>query len=225
MEGKKNLQVAILIFKGVTALDFVGPYDVLSFLPNVKVVFVSHTAGELYKDVGTFTIQATASFDQVPNPDIVVVPGGMGTDALMGDKTILQWLCKAHETSLYTTSVCSGSLLLGAAGLLNGLEATTHWNALEFLTNFGAKPVKARVVRQGKIITAAGVSAGIDMALQLVALISDETTAKTVQLSMEYDPQPPFDCGSPEKAGPEIVSKSQLRMQAEMQKFAAELSK
>jgi transcriptional regulator GlxA family with amidase domain len=162
---------------------------------------------------------------QVPNPDIVVVPGGMGTDALMGDKTILQWLCKVHETSLYTTSVCSGSLLLGAAGLLNGLEATTHWNALEFLTNFGAKPVKARVVRQGKIITAAGVSAGIDMALQLVALISDETTAKTVQLSMEYDPQPPYDCGSPEKAGPEIVSKAQLHMQAEMQQFAAELSK
>lgn len=207
MEKGKILQVAMPIFKAMTALDFVGPYEVLNCLPNVKVVFVSHSVG-LYTDLGTLTVQATASFDQVPKPDIVVVPGGVGTRALLEDEAILQWLRKVHETSLYTTSVCTGSLLLAAAGLLSGLEAATHWNAFDLLASLGAKPVKARVVQQGKIITAAGVSSGIDMALQLAALITDETTAKAVQLYIEYDPEPPFDCGSTDKAGPEVLSKA-----------------
>jgi len=207
MEKGKILQVAMPIFKAMTALDFVGPYEVLNCLPNVKVVLVSHSVG-LYTDLGTLTVQATASFDQVPKPDIVVVPGGVGTRALLEDEAILQWLRKVHETSLYTTSVCTGSLLLAAAGLLNGLEATTHWNAFDLLASLGAKPVKARVVQQGKIITAAGVSSGIDMALELAALITDETTAKAVQLYIEYDPEPPFDCGSTDKAGPEVLSKA-----------------
>ncbi|CAK9234531.1 unnamed protein product [Sphagnum jensenii] len=214
----KILQVAMPIFKGVTTLDFVGPYEVLNCLPNVKVVFVSHSAG-LYTDFGTLSIQATASFDQVPKPDIVVVPGGIGTLALMEDETFLQWLRKVHETSLYTTSVCTGSLLLAAAGLLNGLEATTHWSMYDLLASLGAKPTKDRVVRQGKIITAAGVSSGIDMALQLAALITDETTAQVVQLFIEYDPQPPFNCGSPDKAGPELVAKATAYVQKQSQRF------
>jgi len=200
------LQVAIPIFKNVTALDFVGPYELLHILPNVNVVFVSHSKGLYAADGGMLSIEATATFDEVPSPDIVVVPGGYGSNALMADKPILDWIRKAHETSLYTTSVCSGSLLLGAAGILQGKEATTHWMALQMLSNFGAKPVSSRVVQSGKIITAAGVSAGIDMGLKLAALITDDTTAKVVQLMMEYDPQPPFNCGSVDTASPDIVA-------------------
>jgi aminopeptidase N len=200
------LQVAIPIFKNVTALDFVGPYEPLHILPNVNVVFVSHSKGLYTADQGMLSIEATATFDEVPSPDIIVVPGGDGTNALMADKSILDWIRKAHETSLYTTSVCSGSMLLGAAGILQGKEATTHWMALQMLSNFGAKPVSSRVVQSGKIITAAGVSAGIDMGLKLAALITDETTAKVVQLMMEYDPQPPFNCGSVATASPDIVA-------------------
>lgn len=205
-DSPRILQVAIPIFDNVTALDFVGPYEPLHVLPNVKVVFVSHKKGLYTADRGMLSIQASATFDEVPSPDVVVVPGGDGTNALMADKPILDWIRKAHETSLYTTSVCSGSLLLGAAGILQGKEATTHWMALKLLSNFGAIPVSSRVVESGKIITAAGVSAGIDMGLKLAALLSDETTAKVVQLMMEYDPQPPFNCGSVAKASPDVVA-------------------
>lgn len=200
------LQVAIPIFKDVTALDFVGPYEPLQVLPNVNVVFVSHSKGLYAADGGMLSIEATATFDEVPGPDIVVVPGGDVTKAAMADKPLLDWIRKAHETSLYTTSVCTGSLLLGAAGILQGKEATTHWTALQMLSNFGAKPVSSRVVQSGKIITAAGVSAGIDMGLKLAALITDDTTAKVVQLMMEYDPQPPFNCGSVDTASPDVVA-------------------
>lgn len=200
------LQVAIPIFKDVTALDFVGPYEPLHVLPNVNVVFVSHSKGLYAADGGMLSIEATATFDEVPGPDIVVVPGGDVTKAAMADKPLLDWIRKAHETSLYTTSVCTGSLLLGAAGILQGKEATTHWTALQMLSNFGAKPVSSRVVQSGKIITAAGVSAGIDMGLKLAALITDDTTAKVVQLMMEYDPQPPFNCGSVDTASPDVVA-------------------
>lgn len=205
-DSPRILQVAIPIFDNVTALDFVGPYEPLHVLPNVKVVFVSHKKGLYTADRGMLSIQASATFDEVLSPDVVVVPGGDGTNALMADKPILDWIRKAHETSLYTTSVCSGSLLLGAAGILQGKEATTHWIALKLLSNFGAIPVSSRVVESGKIITAAGVSAGIDMGLKLAALLSDETTAKVVQLMMEYDPQPPFNCGSVAKASPDVVA-------------------
>jgi transcriptional regulator GlxA family with amidase domain len=151
------------------------------------------------------TILPEALLSESLDPEIVVVPGGRGTRKLMGEESILAWLRRVHETSLWTTSVCTGSLLLAAAGLLEGLEATTHWLELDTLERFGARPVSRRVVEQGKLMTAAGVSAGIDMALTLAARIAGEETAKAIQLGIEYDPRPPFDSGSPAKAASELV--------------------
>jgi transcriptional regulator GlxA family with amidase domain len=151
------------------------------------------------------SLSADATFDELPEPEIVVVPGGYGTRALMHDETILDWLRHAHEHSTYTTSVCTGSLLLGAAGILDGLEATSHWMALDKLAELGATPVNRRVVEQGKVITAAGVSAGIDMALTLVARAIGPEMSQAIQLGIEYDPQPPFDTGSLDKAPQAIV--------------------
>jgi len=205
----RRLQIAIPIFENMTMLDLVGPYEMLTAVPHFDVVFVAHKRG-LVSDLGSFTMEAKASFDEVPSPDVLVVPGGLGTRALQHDKTILDWIRKAHETTLYTTSVCTGSLLLGAAGLLKGLDATTHWSVLSTLSSFGANPVSARVVRQGKVITAAGVSSGIDMAIQLVELLTDEVTGKAVQLFTEYDPQPPFDSGAPSKATPDVRAKGRV---------------
>jgi len=148
---------------------------------------------------------ADRALDELPDPEVLVVPGGYGTRALMEDETMLSWLRRAHEGSQWTTSVCTGSLLLAAAGILDGLEATTHWLALDLLERYGATPVTRRVVQQGKVITAAGVSSGIDMALTLAARLAGEDIARAIQLGIEYDPQPPFDSGSPAKAGPEIV--------------------
>jgi transcriptional regulator GlxA family with amidase domain len=150
-------------------------------------------------------LEATARFADLPRPDVIVVPGGVGTRDLLEDEAILSWLRTAHETSTWTTSVCTGSLLLGAAGLLDGLRATTHWLELERLARFGAEPAEERVVAQGKIVTAAGVSSGIDMALWLAARIAGDDFAQAIQLLIEYDPQPPFDTGSTAKAPPEMV--------------------
>eukprot|EP00250_Pteridium_aquilinum_P033902 c6618_g1_i1 orf=124-789(+) len=204
----RPVEIVIPIFDGITALDAVGPYEVLHRLPNATLHFVSHKPGLYTSDKGILSLQATASFHDFPHPDVIVVPGGFGTRALVHDNTILNWIRQAHETSIFTTSVCTGSLLLAAAGLLDGLEATTHWNAFDELAKLGAKPVSQRVVRQGKIITAAGVSAGIDMAIELSALLKDEETAKILQLYIEYDPKPPFDVGSVDKAGPELVKQA-----------------
>lgn len=204
----RPIEIAIPIFDGITALDAIGPYEVLHLIPNSTLHFVSHKPGLYTADKGIFTLQATASFDDLPRPDVIVVPGGFGTRALVHDKPILDWIRKVHETSIYTTSVCTGSLLLAAAGLLDGLQATTHWNAFDELAKLGAKPVSQRVVRQGKIITAAGVSAGIDMAIELAALLKDEETAKILQLFIEYDPEPPYDVGSVDKAGEELVMRA-----------------
>ncbi|KAJ7529810.1 hypothetical protein O6H91_01G045200 [Diphasiastrum complanatum] len=207
MAGKK-LEIAIPIFHDLTALDAIGPYEVLQLLPNAQIKFVSHKPGLLRACRGSLSLQATASFEEVPNPQVVLVPGGPGSRALMQDQVLLDWLRKVHDTTLFTTSVCTGSHLLAAAGILRGLEATTHWNTYDVLSQYGAKPVAKRVVRQGKILTAAGVSSGIDMALELAALIADETTAKVIQLLIEYDPQPPFDTGSVSKAGPELTART-----------------
>ena len=152
-------------------------------------------------------LEATARLEDLPQPDVIVVPGGFGTRDLLGDKRMLDWIRTAHETSAWTTSVCTGSLLLGAAGILDGLRATSHWTELETLREFGATPVEERVVPQGKVVTAAGVSSGIDMALWLGAQIAGEEWAKAVQLAIEYDPQPPFDSGSTSKADPELVAR------------------
>ena len=199
------MQVAIPLYDRFTALDAVGPYEVLSRLPDSKLTFVGYEVGLVRTDNDRLAMHADAVFEDIPEPEVIVVPGGWGTRALLGDERILSWLRHAHEHSQWTTSVCTGSLLLGAAGVLDGLEATSHWLELDTLAEFGAVPTRRRVVEQGKVITAAGVSSGIDMGLTLAAKIAGEEFAKTIQLLIEYDPEPPFDSGSPDKAEPELV--------------------
>ena len=196
-------QIAFLLYQQMTALDFVGPYEVLSRLPGAETRFVAAHPGAIRTDMG-LVVHAPDGYDDVPRPDIVVVPGGPGTFPALADKRTLAWLRQVDTTTRWTTSVCTGSLLLGAAGILTGKRATTHWIARDELSRFGAEPNDGRVVTDGKIITAAGVSAGIDMALTLAAAEAGETTARTVQLVIEYDPQPPFDSGSHARADGQI---------------------
>ena len=194
------MQIAIPLYERFTALDAVGPYEVLSRLPGATVTFVAERAGPVRTDTGMLGLTADAALTDLPSPDVVVVPGGFGTRALLGHAPLLDWIRGAHETSRWTTSVCTGSLLLAAAGLLDDTEATTHWAARDLLESLGARYVERRVVEQGKLVTGAGVSAGIDMALTLAARIAGDTVAQAIQLGIEYDPQPPFDAGSPAKA-------------------------
>jgi putative intracellular protease/amidase len=201
------MDIAIPIYDHFTALDAVGPYEVLSRLPGATVTWLAHEPCLVRTDNGMLALEATARFEDLPHPEIVLVPGGRGTRALLDDERILAWLRTAHETSEWTTSVCTGSLLLGAAGILDGLRATGHFTELETLREYGAEPVAERVVPQGKIVTSAGVSSGIDMALWLTGEIAGAEYAQMVQLGIEYDPQPPFDTGSPAKAGPERVER------------------
>ena len=199
------MEIAIPLFDRFTALDAVGPYQVLSALPGAQVRFLAAEAGPVRCDNRMLTMVAEARYEDSPRPEVLVVPGGIGTRDLLADERILSWVRSVHETSRYTTSVCTGSLVLAAAGLLEGLEATTHWMEMELLGKLGAQPVAERVVEQGKVITAAGVSSGIDMALTLAAREAGPEVAQAIQLAIEYDPQPPFDAGSPAKAPPEIV--------------------
>ena len=199
------MRIAIPIYDRFTALDAVGPYEVLSRLPGATVHFIAAERGLKRTETEMLALSADLALDELPDPDIVVVPGGYGTRALLDDEQMVGWVRRAHETSEWTTSVCTGSLLLAAAGILDGLEATTHWLEYDLLERLGAKPVSRRVVEQGKVITAAGVSSGIDMALVLAAHVAGEDVAKAIQLGIEYDPEPPFDSGSPSKAGAQIV--------------------
>lgn len=199
------MRVAIPIFEGFTALDAIGPYEVLSRLPGAEVTFVAAELGLVRADSGMLRLDAEATLEQAPLPDVLVVPGGRGTRALLEDEQMLSWLRVTHEQSSWTTSVCTGSLLLAAAGVLAGVRATTHWLELETLARLGAEPVAQRVVREGRIVTAAGVSAGIDMALTLAALIAGERTSQAIQLAIEYEPDPPFRAGSPSTAPQQIV--------------------
>jgi putative intracellular protease/amidase len=199
------MQVAVLLYDRFTALDAVGPYDVLGRIPGAQLTFVAAEPGPVRTEQGSLALVADAPMREYPHPDIVVVPGGFGTRDLLEDEEILGWLREAHEHTKWTTSVCTGSLLLAAAGILEGLEATTHWLARDELAALGAVPVPDRVVRQDKILTAAGVSSGIDMALHLAALEAGDTVAQAIQLGIEYDPAPPFDAGSPEKAPADVV--------------------
>jgi transcriptional regulator GlxA family with amidase domain len=199
------MNIAIVLYDKLTALDAIGPYEVLSRLPGAKATFVATTAGPVRTDNDMLTLQADRSLAEVGEPDIVLVPGGPGEVAQRAGGETLEWLRAVHETSTWTTSVCTGSLVLAAAGLLDGKRATTHWLAFDELERLGAVPVHERVVFDGKLVTAAGVSAGIDMALTLAARIAGETVAQAIQLGIEYDPQPPFDAGSPEKAPQAIV--------------------
>jgi putative intracellular protease/amidase len=198
------LDIVIPVYDDFTALDAIGPYEVLSRCGG-RVRFIAREPGPIRTDNGMLSIIAEASFGDASKPDVVVVPGGVSTRALTTDAEWLDWLRTVHSTSTWTTSVCTGSLLLGAAGLLKGLRATSHWLELETLRGYGAEPTGQRVVEQGKIITAAGVSAGIDMALTLAARLIGEDGAKAIQLGIEYDPQPPFDSGAVEKADPALV--------------------
>jgi putative intracellular protease/amidase len=211
------MDIAILLFDRITALDAVGPYEVLSRLPNAKVQFLSKERGPKRTDVGSLALIADYTLEEVLSPDIIVIPGGPGQTALMNDQTILEWIRQVHRTTKWTTSVCTGSLVLAAAGLLNGLQATSHWLALDILKSLGAKPTTERVVIQGKIITAAGVSSGIDMALTLAATECGAEIAQAIQLGIEYDPQPPFNAGSPNKAPLPIVERLRERSRFIMQ--------
>jgi transcriptional regulator GlxA family with amidase domain len=199
------MQVAILAFDRFTVLDAIGPYQVLSGLPGAKVAFVAEHPGPVRDEVGSLILSAGAGLADVPHPDIIVVPGGPGQDSQMQDGPVHEWLRAADQTSVWTTSVCTGSLILAAAGLLSGRRATSHWLALDELGRLGATPVSERVVADGKYVTAAGVSAGIDMALELAGRIAGDDVAQAIQLMIEYDPRPPYDAGSPDRAPAEIV--------------------
>ncbi len=199
------MRIAIPIFDGITALDAVGPYEVLSRLPGAEVRFVAEDPGPKRAGSGMLSLVAEVSLADLADPEIVVVPGGPATRTLTEDEALLGWLRGVHESSLWTTAVCTGSLLLGAAGILEGLEATTHWRSLELLERYGARPVTRRVVEHGKVITSAGVSSGIDMALTLAARVADDRIAQAIQLTIEYDPEPPFRSGSPATAPAEVL--------------------
>ncbi|MEU7701333.1 DJ-1/PfpI family protein [Streptomyces sp. NPDC015492] len=201
------MQIAVLIYQGFTTLDAVGPYELLARLPGAETVFVAKEAGPVRNDQGTLALVADKTLAEVPRPDIVLVPGGPDSRAVMDDPEIQEWLRTADRTSTWTTSVCTGSLILAAAGVLDGRRATTHWLAFDELKALGVETTGERVVFDGKYVTAAGVSSGIDMALHLLGRIGGDEAAQTIQLLTEYDPQPPYDAGSPEKAPAEIVAR------------------
>jgi transcriptional regulator GlxA family with amidase domain len=203
------VQIALALFPRLTALDIIGPYETLQRVPQFDLVFVGHRPGEVRTENGFLGLTVDAEFEDIPQPDVLVFPGGIGSRLLMHDERVLAWVRQAHESTVMTTSVCTGSLVLGAAGLLDGLTATTHWSTYPELASTGALPVPERVVEHlpQRIITAAGVSSGIDMALRLVELLVDATAARAAQLMIEYDPQPPFDCGSADKADDTVMTR------------------
>lgn len=194
-----------MLYDELAPLDAVGPYEVLRNVPGWTIRTVGPAKGELRSESGSLGLIADHALEEIDRADILLVPGGAGKRALLEDDRALDWLRRIDATTKWTTSVCTGSLLLGAAGLLEGKRAASHWLSLEALRSYGAEPVVGRFVEEGKTITAAGVSAGIDMALHLVGREAGPKVAQAIQLGIEYDPQPPFDAGSPEKAGPEIV--------------------
>ncbi|MBB2989545.1 putative intracellular protease/amidase [Mycolicibacterium iranicum] len=217
------MQIAIMLYPGFTALDFIGPYESLRWLPDAEVRFVWHEPGPIAADSQVLLIGATHSFDETPSPDIILIPGGFATMEHARDQKVLEWVRRAHETSTWTTSVCSGSVILAAAGVLDGKRATSHWAALPVLKTLGAQPVgDERIVEaDAKTVTAAGVSAGIDLGLWLAGRIVGEAKAKAIQLSIEYDPQPPFDSGHMSKATPSTKALATALMGREMARPAA----
>jgi len=205
------MQIAILLFDRFTVLDAIGPYQVLSGLPGAEVTFVAEHPGPVRDEEGSLVVSAGAGLADVPRPDVIVVPGGPGQASQMQDGPVHEWLRAADHASTWTTSVCTGSLILAAAGLLAGRRATTHWLAMDELGQLGATPVGERVVFDGKYVTAAGVSSGIDMGLALAGRIAGDKTAQAIQLVIEYDPEPPYDAGSPDRAPAAIVSQMRAR--------------
>ncbi len=199
------MQIALVLYDRFTALDIVGPFQTLAEIPGMDPVFVAERPGLVRDHTRVMSMQATTSFAEVPSPDIVVVPGGLASGDVTADDPVVTWLRAVHPTTTWTTSVCTGSIYLALAGILDGVEATCHWSDLARLAELGARPTEERVVIRGKVVTAAGVSSGIDMGLTLAAEMFGPDVARAVQLAIEYDPQPPFDSGSPSKAGPEIT--------------------
>jgi transcriptional regulator GlxA family with amidase domain len=197
------MEVALVLYPKFTMLDIVGPFQVLGDLPDVEIRWVASSPGYVVDHTGHSGLIATSSLDDVPRPDVVIVPGGFGDTEL--DRELVAWLRRVHETTTWTTSVCTGSIYLAAAGILTDIDASTHWARTERLEQLGAHYVAERVVERGKIITAAGVSSGIDMGLVLLDRLFGPERAQMMQLAIEYDPQPPFDAGSPTKAPKEIV--------------------
>ncbi len=198
-------KIAVLLFEGFTMLDAVGPIEVLSLLPDAEILVVAKSAGVVWPDNQAVPFIAPFCLSDVPEADICIVPGGPGTNAIEQDEDVLAWIRQIHGSTRWTCSVCTGALVLGAAGLLEGKDATTHWGTLARLGEFGASPVSKRWVEQGKILTAAGVSAGIDMALYLVSRLAGDIAAQAIQLAIEYDPAPPFHSGSVAQAGPDVI--------------------
>lgn len=199
------MKIVIFLYENFTALDCIGPYEVLSRLPGAQVSFVSVDGGIVRADTRMLGIATEGGIADFDTADILLIPGGPGDEAAAADARVIEWLRKMHAQTKWTISVCTGATLLGAAGLLDGLRATTHWANYARLAELGAQPVAERFVRNGKIITAAGVSAGIDMALELLREEQGDDFAQAVQLAIEYDPQPPFDCGTPKKAPAHVV--------------------
>ncbi len=196
--------VGLVLYPQFTALDIVGPFQTLVDVPGLDVFFVAAQKGPVVDHSGKFSLEATHSFDEVDSLDVVVVPGGFADRDIDPTNTVVRFIKRIHPTTTWTTSVCTGSIFLAHAGILNGLTATTHWASYDRLRDLGAVPTEQRVIKQGKIITAAGVSAGIDMGLVLVAALEGDDMAKLIQLAIEYDPQPPFDSGAPSKVTPEF---------------------
>ncbi|MFW5418290.1 DJ-1/PfpI family protein [Nocardiopsis sp. CNT-189] len=200
------MRIVIVLFEGFTGLDVVGPYEVLSRLPGAETVLAAERPGPVRTDTGALGVVADVSLAEAGAADIVLVPGGPGQEALMEPGPLHEWLREADAGSSWTVSVCTGSLVLAAAGLLEGRRATTHWAAMDRLAGYGVVPVRERVVQDGKYVTGAGVSAGVDMALELAGRIEGDLFAQMVQLGIEYDPRPPYSAGSPESAPPEVVA-------------------
>lgn len=215
------MKIAAMLFDKITVLDIVGPVELMSWVPGAEIVWVGPRKGPIKAEPTGLVLTIDKSYDEVSAADVLIVPGGPGCRLLLKDEPTLAWIRKIHATTQWTTSVCTGSLLLGAAGLLKGLDATTHWNSAAVLESFGAKYLEKRVIPQGKIVTSAGVSSGIDMALWLVAQMAGEEAAKKAQLCIEYDPQPPFDAGAPSKAGPDLVAKTRADVMKAVQRALA----
>ena len=201
------MEIAIALYEKFTALDCVGPYDVLSRLPGAQVRWLAAERGPVRADAG-LVVHAEATFADVPQPDLLLVPGGMRFPSHEDDPELLDWIASAHEHTKWTTSVCTGSLALAAAGILEGVPATSHWAAIDALTQYGAVPTHDRVVIAGKIATAAGVSAGIDLALTLCERIAGRDVAEAIQLGIEYDPQPPFGSGNADVVSDELKQRA-----------------
>lgn len=208
------MKIVFLLFDGLTALDAVGPYEVLARLPGAEVRFAGKTAGAIVTGDQRLRLGTDVPIEEVSACDVLVVPGGFGTRALERDEEVLQWVRAVDGKTRITASVCTGSFVLAAAGLLKGRRATSHWAVRERLAEYGAFPVAERMVRDGKYATAAGVSAGIDLALSLAVELCGPEVAASIQLSIEYDPAPPLDAGSPEKAPKSVRDALYARYQA-----------